>query len=382
MTWSCLSARRLAGRLDQSVEIQLRLTLEGSSTVWHSDNLSTVMPTMDDARKYPPALDIRSSTAQAGVTPAAGTAEGDLPSSSLRGRTATAPPSGPRVPFRQWLAEMFDSIVRCFRPANAEGGRVRPPQPEAVPTVSKATQAFDHSIREACNTIKSAVALPMDIRAALRGAEHAADILKQASGRERRDAALGSVEQALLSFSFSDQGFSEQDLAQVAKALRGPKVAEAQKGLGEDHLGAERLLMLIEAKVNDHLIDKLEAPVRAAIGAALDSVRDNVPSERIADLFHHALDSAVPLAKFGAIGLSREDQLEVDRLVMRQLAALPEDDQKAILQNVRYEDLTRLSARAQDLIGRLEKFIRKNQTTNSQFTEVTPKLSKTLKHSI
>ncbi len=79
--------------------------------------------------------------------------------------------------------------------------------------------------------------------------------------------------------------------------------------------------MHIEAAINGELTRRLETPVRQTLAAVLAGVRDHAPGERIADLFHHAFDAAVPLAKLGALDLTREGQLEVDRLVMRQLDA-------------------------------------------------------------
>ncbi len=54
----------------------------------------------------------------------------------------------------------------------------------------------------------------------------------------------------------------------LQKPLGGAEAANAQKGLGEHHPGAEKLLMQIETAVNGELIRRLETPIRQAVEAA------------------------------------------------------------------------------------------------------------------
>ncbi len=298
------------------------------------------MPTSDIRTHYPPTVEIRSSTARTSATAAAG----DIPSSSLSGRARAEPARGARAPFLQQLGAMFKSLVRRFRPAGAEGGQLLAARQGDVTSRWEANDPFARSIEQTCNVIKSPSASPEDIRAELLGAERAANGLKRARGGPQ--AVLDSLGQALRSVS-------EQDLTRVAKALRGTEVAEAQKQLRDPdhpHPGAEKLLVQIETAINRELIQRLETPIQEAVSTALAGIGDHARSEHIADQFHHAFDIAVPLAKLGALHLNEACQLEVDRLVMRQLDALPEDDRKAILRNVRSADLARLHARSADLI--------------------------------
>ncbi len=274
----------------------------------HSDNLSIVMPAPSIGPQHPPAWNIRSPAARTSET----AAQGGAPSNSLSGRVRAESPRGPRAPpLLQRLGAIFKSFLRYCRPAFAEGGRLHAARWESVPSRQEADGSFARSIAQTCKVMKSAGAAPEDIRAALLDAGHAANRLQRVSGGLQ--AVLDSLRDALRSMS-------EQDLTQVAKALRGPQVAQAQEQLrGPDHPHpeAEKLLVQIETAINRELIGRLETPVQKAISAALADIGDKAPSERIADQFHHAFDSAVPLAKRGALHLNEKCQLEVDRLVMR-----------------------------------------------------------------
>ncbi len=148
------------------------------------------------------------------MTAAAGAAEGRGRSSSLSGRATAAPPNGPRVPLRQWLGEMFDSIVRCFRPACADCGRLTDARRDA------AAEALQQCIERTYNTIVSAHPSPLAIQAELVGAARAANELKRVGGGTR--AVVDGLERDLRSLS-------AQHLTRLAKALRSPQVAEAEE---------------------------------------------------------------------------------------------------------------------------------------------------------
>ncbi len=193
---------------------------------------------IDGESQLSPHLTMRSALPQTNAT---GAAAGDVSLSTLANRAKTEPSRGARV--LQRLGEMFRSIVHCFRPAHAEGGRLRG-------TNQRATRTFVQSLSDTCNTIKSAGATAQDIQTALLRAGHAANQLERKDDR----AVLNSLRETLGSLS-------DQDLTRVAKALRGPEVTKAQQWLNAHyHPGAEKLLMHIAVAINDELIRRLRHP--------------------------------------------------------------------------------------------------------------------------
>ncbi len=173
------------------------------------------MPTIHNGAGPSPSLVIRPPTPRTNLSDAAGVAGSAAPPGRLD-RVTTEPARGAR--FLRQLGAMFDSIVRCFRPARAEGSRLRATQQADIPSRQEAVDAFALSISKTCNTLKSASASAQDIQAVLLSVEDAANELER--GDDRPQALLDSLGQTLRSVS-------DQDLTRVAKTLRGPEVAQA-----------------------------------------------------------------------------------------------------------------------------------------------------------
>ncbi len=293
------------------------------------------------ANELPPSLTIRQPTAQTNASGGVGTAAGGATGSTLTDRVTTESPRGPRFPL---LLRLFGPLIRCFRPTAAESPRLRAQRQAASLSQQGAENELAESIKRFCATITSTAVQPGAIRDALLEAERAANALKLVNNREKAEQKPEPLSNTAV--RHLRHQFGVEHLTRIAKALAAPEVAQVQKQLGAQP-GAEQVLMQIDAAINELLILSLETPIFGAILRAHEGIEAKAPSEEIADRFHQAFDSAVPLVQQGALNLTRQGQLHVDLMVMRALDQKPYT-QQAILRHVRPEDLDRLDARAKE----------------------------------
>ncbi len=148
------------------------------------------------------------------------------------------------------------------------------------------------------------------------------------------------------------QAVDEAALKRAVEVLRGPTISQVQRSLrgGGSRQGSvldrpkgDRLLMQIEAAINDELTGRLQGRVLGLMRSVCDLGSKGGATQRIADEFHQALDFAAELANSSGL------YLEGDRLVLNGLVALPSADRKALLQHVSSEDLVRLDTSLPDI---------------------------------
>ncbi len=151
------------------------------------------------------------------------------------------------------------------------------------------------------------------------------------AGGKLRQQALNDVREGL-------EVARDEELKSAVEFLRGPAISDqpaaidsVQRGL-RDRPSAEKLLMEIEATINDELARRLQFSVGGLVGSARDLTRVGESSQRIAEEFHRAVELANSSGPY----------IEGDPLVLNGLLALPSDDRKRLLQHISSEDLARL----------------------------------------